>query len=222
MIEDEANVDDYWYYHRALQSEFETEKYIGGFRLAEIFSRMRHRPENRYGEINPFLRRHCRALQKYLPKAKFFHLVGDGRKVVRSIISRQTFDRTDPLGHLIRPPPDDPYAGIRKEMSRFEKICWLWQCDNRYLRESIGFTLSFERLIMDWDYFKRGLADHIGIQVSQEVWQNYSRRIGNPTPVFRMGEWSSWSSLDRERFAAICGEEMRSCGDELEQALILL
>jgi len=58
--------------------------------------------------------------------------------------------------------------------------------------------------------------DHIGVQVSQEVWQNYSRRVGNPTPVFRMAEWSSWSSLERERFIAICGGEMHACGYEFE------
>ncbi len=188
VIEHEAFVGDYWYYHRALQSESEAEKYIGGFRLTEIFSRMRHRPENRYGEINPFLRRRCRALQKYLPKAKFFHLVRDGRKVVRSIMSRQTFDRTDPLGCLVRPPSNDPYAGVWKKMSRFEKVCWLWQCDNRYLRESIGFTLSFEKLIRDWDYFKRGTAGpYRASSFSGGLGENYSRRVGNPTPVFRMG-----------------------------------
>lgn len=216
VIEHEANVDDYWYYHLALQSEEEAEKYITEFRLAEIFSRMRHRPGNLYGEINPLLRRHCRALQKHLPRAKFFHLVRDGRKVVRSIMSRLILDRADPFGHLYQPPPGDPYAKRWKGMSRFEKVCWLWQCDNRYLRESIGTTLSFERLIADWDYFKKGLADPIGIRISQEVWQNYSGRIGNPTQVFRIGQWSSWSSSERETFVAICGEEMRACGYEIE------
>ncbi len=89
-------------------------------------------------------------------------------------------------------------------MSRFEKICWLWQSDNRYLRESIGITLPFERLITDWDYFRKELTDRIGIDVSQEVWQNYSGRVGNPTPTFRMGQWSSWA-VERDQFVAICG-----------------
>ncbi len=216
VIEHEANVVDYWYYPQALHSEPDAEKYIREYRLPEIVYRMRHRPGNLYGEINPFLRRHCRALQKLLPRARFFHLVRDGRKVVRSIMSRQTLDRTDPVGHLIRPPHDDPYAGAWEKMSRFEKICWLWQFDNRYLRESTGITLPFERLITDWDYFKKELADRIGIDVSQEVWQDYSRRVGNPTPTFRMGQWSSWAGLERDQFIAICGKEMKACGYEID------
>ena len=216
VIGHEVNVVDYWYYPLALQSGAEAEKYIREYRLPEIFYRMHSWQGNLYGEINPFLRRHCRALQKHLPQATFFHVVRDGRKVVRSIMSRQTLDRTDPVGHLIHPPPGDPYAGTWKKMSRFEKICWLWQSDNRYLRESAGATVSFERVITDWDYFKRNLADPIGIHISQEVWQTYSKRVGNPTPAFRIGPWSSWSSLERDQFTAICGDEMRACGYEMD------
>jgi hypothetical protein len=216
VVGHETNVVDYWYYPLALQSEAEAEKYIHDYRLAEIFYRMRSWQGDLYGEINPFLRRHCRALQKHLPQARFFHLVRDGRKVVRSIMSRQTLDRTDPVGHLIRPPRDDPYAPTWEKMSRFEKICWLWQSDNRYMRESTGTTLSFERLVTDWDYFKSGLADYIGIHIPQEVWQSYSKRVGNPTPTFRMGQWSSWASLERDQFIAICGNEMKACGYEID------
>jgi hypothetical protein len=216
VIEHEANVDDYWYYHLALHSEAEAEKYIREFRLAEIVFRMRHRPGNLYGEINPFLRRHCRALQNHLPQARFFHVVRDGRSVVRSIMSREILDKTDPLGHLTRPSPEDSYAGRWNEMSRFERICWLWQEDNKYLRESIGKTLAFEKLVTDWSYFKKEFADHIGVNVSQEVWQTYTRRVGNPTQIFRMDPWSSWSDTDREKFRAICGMEMQACGYDLE------
>ncbi len=216
VILHEANVDDYWYYHSALQSETEAEKYVSMFRLAEIYYRMHNRREGLYGEISPFLRRHCKALQKQLPRAKFFHLVRDGRNVVRSIMSREILGRTDPLGHLTYPPPDDPYATRWKEMSRFEKVCWLWQCDNRYLRENIGLTLQFEKLITDYDYFKTRLSDPIGFGIPRATWQEYTRRIGNPTQVFRMDHWSGWSDSEREIFRNICGEEMLACGYEFE------
>jgi hypothetical protein len=216
VIEQEAHVDDYWYYFRALQSEEEARKYIVEFRLAEIRQRMQHRPATLYGEINPFLRRHCRALQAELPRAKFFHVTRDGRNVVRSILSREILGPADPLGHLYHPPPGDFYASRWKKMSRFERVCWLWQCDNRYLRESIGKTLPFERLITDWDFFQRDFADFLGICVPREAWQAYSGRVGNPTQVFRKGQWSTWSSSEKETFIHICGEEMEACGYKME------
>jgi len=216
VVEHEANVNDYWYYHLALRSEEEAERYIRDFRMAEIYSRMHRRPEGLYGEINPYLRRHYKALRKELPRAKFFHLVRDGREVVRSIMSREILDKADPLGYLTQPPSGDPYAERWKGMSRFERICWLWQSDNKYLRENVGLTLRFERLITDYDYFRTKLTEHLGIEVSQEIWQRYTRRIGNPTQVFRMDRWSQWSDSEREQFRTICGEEMRACGYDFE------
>lgn len=215
VIEHEANVDDYWYYHLALQSEAEAERYVRGFRLAEIYYRMRHRPVSLYGEINPYLRRHGRALRNQLPQAKFFHLVRDGRSVVRSLMSREILDRTDPLGALTRPPVGDPYASRWASMGRFERICWLWQSDNRYLREHVGHTLQFERLTGDYDYFRRDLTDYLGMEVPREIWQANVRKIGNPTQVFRMGHWSGWSGSEKELFQALCGDEMRACGYEV-------
>lgn len=212
VIEHEANVDDYWYYHLALRSEAEAEKYIRDFRLAEIYSRMRRRREGLYGEINPYLRRHYKALRKQLPKARFFHLVRDGREVVRSIMSREILDKTDPLRHLIEPPAGDPYVDHWKAMDRFEKVCWLWQSDNEYLRENVGATLQFERLVTDYNFFRTKLIDHLGVEVSQDIWEKYTRRIGNPTQVFRMDRWSQWSDSEKEIFRKICGEEMQACG----------
>jgi hypothetical protein len=216
VIKHEANVNDYWYYHLALQSQTEADKYIRNFRLAEIYYRMHNRPESLYGEINPYLRRHVKALQKQLPGARFFHLVRDGRNVVRSLMSRELLDRTDPLGHLTYPPPDDPYAKQWKNMNRFERICWLWQCDNRYLRENVGVTLQFEKLVTDYGYFKTKLTDHIGIDLSEATWREYTHRVGNPTQVFRMDQWSGWSDAKRESFRAICGNEMGASGYDFD------
>jgi hypothetical protein len=216
VIKQEANVNDYWFYHLALQSQHEAEKYIDGFRLAEIYHRMRGRPEPLYGEINPYLRRHVMALRRKLPKARLFHLVRDGRDVVRSLMSRELLDRTDPLGRLTYPPPGDPYERKWQGMTRLEKMCWLWQSDNQYLRQSTGRTVQFEKLITDFDYFKTNLADFLGIEIPETIWRQYTSRVGNPTQVFRMENWSRWSPVDRKVFGDICGEEMRACGYPFE------
>jgi len=216
VIEHEANVDDYWYYFLALRSEAEAEKYIRDFRLAEIYYRMRNRPEGLYGEINPYLRRHCKALKRQLPRARLFHLVRDGKKVVRSLMSREIMAKNDPLRPLAQPPPDDPYVNQWQAMSRFEKICWLWQSDNKYMRETTGLTLQFETLIRDYDYFRAKLTDPIGIDVSRAAWEENTRLIGNPTPAFRMDSWSRWSDSERDVFRAICGKEMEACGYDFQ------
>lgn len=69
-------------------------------------------------------------------------------------MSRGSLGKIDPIGHLNKPASDDPYFCQWQSMTRFEKVCWLWQADNRYLRKNIGHSLQFEKLISDYGYLK--------------------------------------------------------------------
>lgn len=212
LIAHEAIVDDYWAYPKALQFEKYAESYINNFRWQEIYWRTKKYSFSAYGEINPFLRRHCAALQKTFPEAKFFHLVRDGREVVRSIMTRSNFSSKDPLLGFIKPPLGSPYRRQWEKMDRFEKVCWWWQADNRYLREQIGHTLQFEKLISDYDYFKKQLLDYLNIEVSGDIWKKYAKEPKNISPDYKFPHWSKWNKKEMDAFKEICGSEMEANG----------
>lgn len=227
IVQHEANVNDYLYYARALQNENDAYIYIKEYRLKEIYHRISpYSPTNPqslipnpqspipiYGEINPFLRRHSKAIKELLPQAKQFHLVRDGRDVLRSLMSRELFDVNDPMATLIFPNMEDAYFKEWKSMSRFEKLCWLWQCDNEYLRKNISHLIQFEQLSTDYDYFKTNLMDYLAIgNISADVWKEGMQKVNNETPVYRFPVYKDWSNKDNAAFERICGEEMSKCG----------
>lgn len=127
--------EDFPAYVDAFYSQKKAQWYIKYFRKKEIFLRVRDIPCEIYGESNGVLRRHLLPLKKAFPHAIFFHLIRDGRDVVRSLMARHTMTPKDPITSKIHPLPDDPWYERWEKMDRFEKICWYWQVENKYLRE---------------------------------------------------------------------------------------
>jgi hypothetical protein len=78
----EPNINDYYYQARAIQDEADASAYIEKYRLWAIYYRLENYSFDTYGEINPFLRRHCASLVRSLPEAKTFHLVRDAKDVL--------------------------------------------------------------------------------------------------------------------------------------------
>ncbi|MCF6175982.1 MAG: sulfotransferase [Victivallaceae bacterium] len=214
-IEHEANVDDYWNYPIAMQSEADARSYIDNFRLNEIYCRANSNIKL-YGEINPFLRLHCKVIKEALPQAKCFHIIRDGRDLVRSIMSREILSKKDPLDKLIIPPPGDPYRAKWPGMSRFEKVCWQWQYDNRYIRENIPHLIHFEQMRSDYSYFKEKVLDFLELEVSEATWSAYVTKPKNITPNYRCAKWTEWDSEQKRGFEEICGEEFCQYGYKLD------
>lgn len=213
----EAVIDDYWSYRRAFYSETEALRYVRTFRRNEIFLRLRGTQIRAYGEINPFLRRHAVALKKVFPDAHLFHVIRDGRDVVRSIMSKGYFGTKDPVFRpLIHPPEPSPYAQRWSSMTRFEKVCWLWAEENRYLRENIPTTVRFECLVRDYEYFRARLLEPISAHIGVETWSRYCREAHNPSPAQTFPHWRSWNREQRCVFSEICGTEMEVNGYELD------
>ena len=210
-IEHEASVIDYWELPKARLSEEDALAYIQGFRRNEIYYRAPHDVAI-YGEINPFLRRHCKAVKAVFPNAKLFHLVRDPRDVVRSIMSREILSKKDPMGKLIKPPPWDPYHEQWDSMSRFERVCWEWQDDNRYIREHVSHVVKFEDVTGDYEAFRFGLLDYLGISLSEEKWRDYVSEPRNVSRKNRLEHWTEWPAEKIEILMRICGSEMSEYG----------
>jgi len=215
IVQHEPNVIDYYEYHVAMRDERAANEYVSGYRTKEIALRLEPYSCRAYGEINPFLRRHCRAVREHFPSAKTFHLARDGRSALRSLVSRELFGTNDPMAKLTRPPADDPYCDSWERMSRFEKLCWMWQADNRFIRENTDRSVGFEHTVSDYDYFEEHLLAPLDLEVEKRVWEHHTARTTNRTPRYRLPKYEAWPALLKGQFARICGAEMEACGYRL-------
>ena len=209
IVQHEPNVNDYYFYGRAIRSDLDAMRYIKDYRLNEIYFRLKPYFFKTYGEINPFLRRHCKVIKELMPQAQIFHMIRDGKDVLRSLMSRELFAFNDPMAKYIYPPKDDPYREKWEEMTRFEKLCWMWSADNRMMRENLQYTIKFELWLSDYDYFKTKILDHLEIVINADTWDKFVTQVHNQTPKYRMPSYENWSNQQRESFDRICGEEMK-------------
>lgn len=212
IVQHEANVNDYWFYAEAMHSQSEALRYVRDYRMNEVYFRMNGHDFDVYGEINPFLRRHCAAMQEVFPTAKQFHVVRDPRNVLRSLMSRELFGPKDPMGTVITPPVDDPVSGQWPEMSRFAKLCWLWAADNRFIREHVEHVVRFEDVRTDFDRFDQGILTYLDLEMEADVWQREVGQVFNSTPRYTFPAYADWSSEQKHVFEQFCGEEMVEYG----------
>lgn len=212
IVQHEANVNDYWYYAKAIHSVSEAENYAVRYRKQEIYFRLKELDFEVYGEINPFLRRHCVAMRKAFPKAKQFQIVRDPRNVLRSLMSRELFDRKDPMAAVIFPSKDDAYSDKWKTMTRFAKLCWLWAADNRFIRENTEHFILFEKLRNDFDYFDENVLKFLDLKMPADTWNTQINKVYNSTPRYTFPKYADWSAEHKKQFEEICGEEMARYG----------
>lgn len=215
LVVHEPIQDDFQAYQEGFHSEAKAEHYIQSLRKKEIYLRLGNQHIDTYGEVNGVLRRHCLALKKEFPNAKFIHLIRDGRDVVRSMISRKTMTVEDPNTKHISPRLEDVWFDKWSEMSRFEKLCWYWQVENRYLRINIQKRVQLEKVIADYEYFQKYVLKPLELEITEDVWRKDIDSPKNVTKEYKIPHWSEWDYDMMQKFFAICGEEMKKNGYEL-------
>ncbi|NES72585.1 MAG: sulfotransferase, partial [Okeania sp. SIO2D1] len=95
-----------------------------------LCSEVKRRKAQIYIESNNRLFSLVKPLREVFPDAKIVHVVRDGRDYVRSGMSRiKWYEKDDKTTIRLRADMfhNDPYANKWQQMSRFEKIAWLWQ-----------------------------------------------------------------------------------------------
>lgn len=212
VVQHEANVNDYWFYAKAIHSHSDAVSYISDYRKAEIFYRTKAFDFSVYGEINPFLRRHCLALKEIFPAAKHLQIVRNPQNVIRSLMSRELLGKKDPMAAKIFPPKSDEYAERWEKLSRFEKLCWMWAADNQFIRENVSNTIKFELLRADFDYFKENVLDFLELEMAADVWQKEIGKVYNSTPRYTFEAYKNWTAEQKKQFEEICAQEMSNYG----------
>ena len=222
LVEHEPIPVETWAYKAAVGNLIVAEKYIRKFRLKEIYLRVaRQHPDLKiYGEVNGMLRRHIESILKHIPEVKLIHLVRDGRDVVRSIMSRRTYSGKHPVFYDFQPPKIDEYSGRWNDLSEFEKVCWIWQWENKYMREHIDLYARFEDIISSYALFRNQILEPLSLELEETVWQATVQRPKNVTKRYGLGKWEDWTIEQKEQFIHICGKEMQEYGYEIAEIVV--
>jgi len=201
---------------------------------------------NTYVEANPFLLFWLPVVRKAYAGYRIVHLVRDGRDWVRSVIGRpalvlpdnllpflrllpdQVVERTDQMPECIacfirdawNPRavdfPLDPFAEQWREMSRFEKLAWVWRKKEEYVHAAIGeddnaITIRFEDIfvtegespglerLLSW--FEIGDDGGCTPGALAEV----TRQRVNATPRHTYPHWREWDDEIRRTFDSVAG-----------------
>lgn len=166
-----------------------------------------------YGECGNKTRYALPVLEREFEPFFLLQLVRDGRDVVRSFYSRQTY-----TGHDLHPPllpgPGDLYRAAWDTMDRFERICWLWA----FTVEMVDFYtccsfVRFEDLLLDYDALCAKILVPAGMTIPKGVWKSYtSRRIDKSHMSFSLPHWRGWDDQKHDAFWSICGDMMDEFG----------
>jgi len=203
-------------YREAFHSEKKATDYIHRFRKKEIYLRCKDKRIDTYGEVNSAIRRHCNALKQAFPEAVFLHLIRDGREVVRSMMSRDTMTEKDPKIQYLYPTESDPWGDKWSQMTRFEKLCWLWRVENEYLRNAIqAKAIQLEKLCSSYKYFEKHVLIPLNLEISEDIWLEHAKSPKNVTREYKFPHFSEWDGKTAETFSKICGEEAVRNGYQL-------
>jgi len=166
-------------------------------------------------------------LAALFPKARFVHLVRDGRKVASSYfhkLGNECYDDTSTRilqAHLDSdapaPPPEKKYwwplprrgsadAGRFRAFSQFERICWHWAELNRVVLEGLSRISAERTLFVKLEDLRaspfevRGLYEFLGLPYRDEAYGVFARPHNVNRPEDRLLD-----AVQREQFEAIAG-----------------
>ena len=201
------------YAHKqAVYNEKKAEKYIQHVKRKDIFIRVFRHDCRVYGEVNGNLRRHIPFLKKYFPNAMLLHLVRDGRKIVRSILARSTFNGMHPIFGSECPIPSRELNEAWTEMSEFEKACWAWKEENTYMRKQLPHLARLEDITSSYNAFQMQVLEPLDLFLSEQDWEKYADTKVNESKKNKVRLDEEWTEEQQRIFESICGDEMKALG----------
>jgi hypothetical protein len=201
-----------WAHKEAISCKRHAFQYIIDFRLKEVYLRLGSKRDHidAYGEANGLLRRHIEPIKYFVPNVTFIHLIRDGRDFVRSVISRGTYSGMHRIYKDFKPPIVDELSSRWDELSEFERVCWLWQWENGYIREHVKNRSRFEDLISSYEHFSSQILQPANLELDESIWESFVNRKINATSDFTFKSWEDWTHHEKKQFLEICGAEMEA------------
>jgi len=189
--------------------------YISTFRKLSIYNSIIRSKKSVYGEVTGTLRYHILAIKEVFPSAQLFILARDGRDVVRSIMGYNFYTSNSDIDGDTSPLPGSELNTNWINMSRFQKICWLWADSYKVLLDNINTEkiIHFEKIINDYEYFNNTILAKLDITVDKKTWNNFvEKKSNNASKTYSYPQWKEWSQEDRNSFDSICGDIMKKIG----------
>ena len=175
-------------------------------------------------------------LAQAFPKARFVHLVRDGRKVASSYFHKLSEECYDPRSTAIlqahydtplahpAPPPEKKYwwplprhgstdAEAFRAFSQFERICWHWAELNRLVLKELSQLPAERTLFVRLEELRaspsevRGLYDFLGLSYSDSAYGTFARPHNVNRPEDRLLD-----APQRAQFEAIAGDMLARLG----------
>lgn len=205
--------EEQYYHAQAFMDHNAALPYIKNFRLSEMAYRVNKADCIKYGEVNGALRRHIAALKEAAPFFKIIHIIRDGKKVVSSVLNRKSLTPSDKIYNTMIPPEKYIHPDEWKKMDRFQKICWMWAYENKYMREECDYSIRFENLISDYDYFRQHILIPLDLNLDYEIWKKFVLLpVNTNTRVIKSYSYDAWTDDQKSYFWKICGPEMKLFG----------
>jgi len=175
-------------------------------------------------------------IRRFFGRCRIIHVVRDGRDFVRSAYSKVVpsvsrpgaevllLSDADPRKRLQAPDFEhDPYRDRWSQMSRFERLCWLWmKLDSMICQEiaddPLAMTVKFEDIFDEASDYKGlwsildflGLASRMTVP-AERVAQLMSEKT-NRTARYLISPWQQWPDEMMFQFSQIAGEHMAHHG----------
>lgn len=175
-------------------------------------------------------------LASLLPRAKFVHLVRDGRKVASSYFHKlggESYDDTstaamqahydDPRAHPAPPPEKkywwpvprrgDPMATAFRSFDQFERIAWHWAEINRVILASLAAVTKERTLFTTLEYLHekpsaaKALYDFLNLRYRDEDFAVFARPHNVNRPEDKLLD-----AQQRAQFDRIAGSMMHTLG----------
>ena len=171
------------------------------------------------------------------PDCRIVHVVRNGRDFVRSAYSKTVRSATrrgakalvmsedDPRRRLAATDfPDDRFCDRWAQMSRFERLCWLWVKLDSLIRASIAgdtrraLTVKFEDVFNQASGYQAfwEVVEFLGLKQRMSLTTGELHQLmgvkENRTENYLLPKWNEWSPQQMRQFQAIAGEHMALYG----------
>ena len=160
------------------------------------------------------------AIKKWMPGAKFVHLVRNPGAFIRSGVRREWYSGKTPhdIGR-ITPTSNSPHYNLWKKMDAIQKNAWLWNETNQFIEDFLVtmpqedyFQFNFDRLN---EKKIEDLLSFLNINIDHKI---IRKKIGVPVNSQKQGSfplYSNWKEEDKKKVVDICGALAQTYGYDL-------